>query len=544
MGITRDCLLILDFSQEAEGESIGCEISCASSTFLEMLRRRKSGTSMKLVVNTSMAMEEEGGPMALITPFVDATESEEVEGRLEERAEGQRLLLDNLNAQVWSVTEPGTYGAVNQPMADLLGLEKERVEGQGIADLREGKAAKIWIDGNRMAFEEKIPIGTEEWLKGPDGRFRIMDTTKVPLLNERGEVEYVICTAIEVTDKPEAEALSTRLGRILDRSVNEIYLFDAETLRFVQTNSAGLRNLGYSIEELREMTPLDLKRSMSPEEFMSLLASLKEGLKDEVVFETVHRRKDGSEYDVEVHLQLMREEKPPMYVAILMDVTERRRMTEALRIADRKIGLIGKVTRHDMLNHLSVIKGYAGLLSNGLSDQGLGRYLDRIEQAANRMEQQLIFQRDYEQMGTHKPIWIDLSELIGEVMGEFILGEVRVVVECQKLELFCDPMIERVMYNLMQNTLRHSGEVSQIRVSCDRGKENLALIYEDDGAGISREKKEKIFEYGFGKGIGHGLFLVREMLAVDGMSITENGEEGKGARFEILIPSSRFRFQG
>lgn len=535
--------MILDFNQEGEGESIDCGVPYASSTFLEMLRKRTNGTPMKLLVHASMAKDEEGRPMGFLASFVDVTESKEVERRLEEQTEGQRLLLDNLNAQVWYVTEPETYGTVNQPMADFLGLKKEQVEGHRIVDLREEKAAKNCIDGNRKAFEKKIPIRTEECVKGPEGRFHIMDTAKVPLLNKRGEVEYVICTAIDVTDKREAESLSTRLGRIWDRSVNEIYLFDAETLKFVQTNSTGLRNLGYSIEELREMTPLDLKRNMPPEEFMSLLASLKEGLKDEVVFETVHRRKDGSEYDVEVHLQLMREEEPPMYVAIIMDVTERKRMTEALIIADRKIGLIGKVTRHDMLNHLSVIKGYAGLLSKGLSDQALGRYLDRIEQATNKMEQQLIFQREYEQMGTHKPIWIDLNELIGGVMGEFFLGEVRFVVECQKLELFCDPMIERVVYNLMQNTLRHGGEVSQIRVSCERGKENLVLIYEDDGVGISQEKKEKIFEYGFGKGIGHGLFLVREMLAMDGMSIAENGEEGKGARFEILIPSSRFQFQ-
>jgi sensor histidine kinase regulating citrate/malate metabolism len=72
-------------------------------------------------------------------------------------------------------------------------------------------------------------------------------------------------------------------------------------------------------------------------------------------------------------------------------------------------------------------------------------------------------------------------------------------------------------------------------------RESLVLIVEDNGIGIPVDKKEKIFEFGCGKGAGFGLFLIREILGNTGIIITETGEPGTGAKFEILIPKGKFR---
>ncbi|MEK8090236.1 GAF domain-containing protein [Thermithiobacillus plumbiphilus] len=114
-----------------------------------------------------------------------------------------------------------------------------------------------------------------------------------------------------------------RLGRILERSANEIYIFDAETLLFEQVSQGALNNLGYSMDEMREMTPVDFK-PMSRPEFEDLIAPLRRGDQEVVQFETVHQRKDGSSYPVEVRLQLSREEKPPVFVATIEDISERK----------------------------------------------------------------------------------------------------------------------------------------------------------------------------------------------------------------------------
>jgi PAS domain S-box-containing protein len=121
----------------------------------------------------------------------------------------------------------------------------------------------------------------------------------------------------------ELQAQQTRLARLLDELSSEIYVFDADTLRFTGANAGARRNLGYSLDELCELTPLDLKPEQTPASFAELLAPLRNGARGQVSFETIHRRKDGSTYPVEVRVHLLATETPPAFVAVIQDITER-----------------------------------------------------------------------------------------------------------------------------------------------------------------------------------------------------------------------------
>jgi PAS domain S-box-containing protein len=138
--------------------------------------------------------------------------------------------------------------------------------------------------------------------------------------------------ANSVTQRPEEpnEARVGELGRILEESLNEIYVFDAESLRFLEVNRGARQNLGYSMEELRAMTPLDLKPELTAQSFAPLIQPLLDGQRQKVTFETAHRRKHGTQYPVEVHLQLSTFEGLPAFVAIILDTTERTRVEKAL----------------------------------------------------------------------------------------------------------------------------------------------------------------------------------------------------------------------
>lgn len=136
---------------------------------------------------------------------------------------------------------------------------------------------------------------------------------------------------IDLTDRKEAENMLARLGRILENSTNEIYVFDADTLHFVQANHGAQRNLGYSMEELKTLTPLDLKPGFTQQSFETLLAPLRHGETLSLVFETRHKRKDGSLYPVEVRLQLSRDETPPVFFAIIQDISERQQAEAQMR---------------------------------------------------------------------------------------------------------------------------------------------------------------------------------------------------------------------
>ncbi len=134
----------------------------------------------------------------------------------------------------------------------------------------------------------------------------------------------------EITERKYAEERTKSIAYILEDSLNEIYIFDAKTLRFIQVNKGGRLNLGYSVEELSSLTPLDLKPEFTVESFAKMVEPLRTGEKKRIQFMTVHRRKDGSLYDVEVHLQLSTFQSSPVFVAIILDITERKKMEETL----------------------------------------------------------------------------------------------------------------------------------------------------------------------------------------------------------------------
>jgi len=109
------------------------------------------------------------------------------------------------------------------------------------------------------------------------------------------------------------------------------------------------------------------------------------------------------------------------------------------------------------------------------------------------------------------------------------------------LEIFADPWLEKVFSNLIDNTLRYAEHVTTISVSFRESENGLDLFFEDNGIGIPLDEKEKIFERGYGKNIGYGLFMVREILAITELTIRETGEPGKGARYEIHVPGRYYR---
>ncbi|MHC4165621.1 MAG: PAS domain S-box protein [Planctomycetota bacterium] len=141
----------------------------------------------------------------------------------------------------------------------------------------------------------------------------------------------IINLGYDITERKRDEEKIVGLAHILETSLNEVYVFDAQTLKFVQVNEGARKNVGYSMEELQELTPLDIKPEFSMETFTELAELLHNGQEEIVNYETIHERKNGSLYPVEVHLQLSRLENRPVFVAIVLDITERKQAELAVR---------------------------------------------------------------------------------------------------------------------------------------------------------------------------------------------------------------------
>ena len=147
------------------------------------------------------------------------------------------------------------------------------------------------------------------------------------------EIETVEIIANEmwrIIQRRRLESRSARLSRVLENSLNEILIFDSQTMCFIDANKVAQSNLGFSMEELRSMTPLDIQPQFTTKSFVNLIETLRTGEQPELIFSTVHRRKDQTMYPVEIHLQYM-DEPQGVFVAVVRDIDDRLRMESELR---------------------------------------------------------------------------------------------------------------------------------------------------------------------------------------------------------------------
>ena len=231
--------------------------------------------------------------------------------------------------------------------------------------------------------------------------------------------------------------------------------------------------------------------------------------------------------------------------ALAVEIAERKEAEEALRLANRKIKTLSSITRHDIRNQLLVLRGFTGLAAEEIRDPGILRFLAQADRAAATIAAQIEFTKYYEDLGVNAPGWQDLLRLIDEARGQLSFPPATaVVVDLPPLEIYADGLIGKVFYNLLENSLRHGRTVSRIRFSFRETDAGAEIVYEDDGAGIAPEDRIHLFEKGFGKNTGLGLFLSREILSVTDIAIRETGESGKGARFGIFVPKDRYRVSG
>ncbi len=215
----------------------------------------------------------------------------------------------------------------------------------------------------------------------------------------------------------------------------------------------------------------------------------------------------------------------------------------AFHTANKKLNLLSSITRHDIKNQLLGLMGFIELSKEKCTDPEMLHFIEREDTAAQTIRRQIEFTKNYEDIGVHAPTWQDLGVHLAALRSLLSYGEIEVTVTIEGVEVFADPLLEKVFENLIENSHRHGERVRHISfTSIQSEPDTLTIVYEDDGIGVNETDKARIFEKGFGKNTGLGLFLSREILAITGLSIKESGVYGKGVRFEILVPKGKFRF--
>jgi PAS domain S-box-containing protein len=368
---------------------------------------------------------------------------------------------------------------------------------------------------------------------------------------ERNDRENQILAASESVIRESEE----RFRMLFEESPVPIFLAEVPSGSIAFINKKFLDHVGLSRDQVIGKRCVDLGILRDPKDQDRLVAAVMASNRVDDM-EVRFLKKDGTPVIDLVSMRMVALKAKPYCLTVLQDVTIQKAAEEethrytlelqqhavVLTEMNDKLNLLNSITRHDILNQLTVLIGYLEIMKIKFPDPALQEAVEREILAAHNIQTQIMFTKDYQDIGVQSPQWFDLRKVIASGTARLPLSQVSPLVHFDQLELYADPLLEKVFYNLMENALRHGKTVTTIEFSCKTLNDCLVVICQDNGMGIPAEYKEAIFERRFFKHTGFGLFLSRTILGITGITIRETGEPGKGARFEITVKAGAFRF--
>ena len=226
-----------------------------------------------------------------------------------------------------------------------------------------------------------------------------------------------------------------------------------------------------------------------------------------------------------------------------IDLTERKLAEDTLLRVNQKLNVLSQLTRQDLTTQIFILNSYLEMAKKKATGQDeIIKNIESGERTIKFIKEITEFTKDYQNMGEKPPKWQNVKLAILFGLSHISIGKIQHSLETENLEIFADSLLEKAFQGLLENSVKHGGNVSEIRVSHTITPDWITVVFEDNGIGISSEKKERIFLRGEGaRASVRGLFFVQEILSITGITLRETGEPGKGARFEMTVPKGAWR---
>ncbi len=524
------------------GESLFAETFCSALN---------GGRGAYVWATATSMFNDQGERIGAIESIRDITERKRAEEALRESIQRYELVMEGSSAGLWDSDVINKHIHFSSHWKAMRGYTDDEIgdsEQEWISRIHPDDAPRI-VAAIQAHLEGKTEIYEEEYrVRRKDGSIIwVLDRGKA-VRNASGKVIRNVGSEIDITERKQAEELLResvqRYELVMEGSSAGLWDWDVPNKR-IHFSSQWKAMRGYTDAEIGD-SETEWSSRIHPDDESRVLAALQAHFEGQTqVYEEEYRIrcKDGSLKWILDRGKAVRDAMGRTIRAAgsEIDITERKRAEVALRQANTKLSILNSITRHDISNQLMVVNGLIELSKQREMDHDLAQNLEKMSRAATNVQEQIAFTKDYQELGIKAPAWASVGRRVASAFA--MLHPQGMVLEdrTEGIEVLTDPLADKVHYNLIDNSMRHGGNVTRIKVSAEQVGDAMMIVYEDDGKGIDDEQRKHLFEKGFGKNTGYGLFLIQEILAITGITIAEKGVAGKGVRFEMLVPPGAWR---
>lgn len=508
----------------------------------ETERITKDSTHIQISLSLSPIRNNRGEIVGISEIAHDITERQRLQKAILYEKEQWELTFDAVPDMVAIIDNQFRMTRVNKAMADRLGITPGEAVGLRCHDVVHHTAMPHGLCPHRLLLKDGHSHSVDIHEENLNGDFFL---TVSPIRDPDGTVAGSVHILHDITERKKMEAAlrkSEARYRNVIENIQDVFFRVSQESTIVMASPSAVKIFGYaSVQDLIGLPITSLWKD--PQKRGELLDAMKARNGAVQDWEAEFKKSDGTAFWVSLTVRLRMDDHGGFAgtEGIIRDISKRKKAEVALKSALKKLNMLSSITRHDILNQIMGLRAYLEISKEDLKGTKHEAFIEKENQAAEAIQRQIEFTKYYEDIGVNEPRWQDAGAVISEALTQLNPAGVDVQVEMTGIEIFADPLIVKVFFNLMENSLRHGERVTVMSFSATETDAGLVIVYQDNGVGISSEDKQKLFRKGFGKHTGLGLFLSREILAITGVTITENGEPGKGVRFEITVPKGAWR---
>jgi PAS domain S-box-containing protein len=511
---------------------------------IEIQFRHKAGNLMTGLYSADVITIHD--EVCILANIDDITERKQAEEGLRESEEQFRNLFEHAPVGIFHSIPGGKFLAANPALVSMLGYSSPEELISNTTDM----TTQIYVNPEERPKIMQALLSTDGWVHYDEVLWRrkdqgiiSVDMTGRKVQKSSREISYLEGFIVDITERKQIEQAlkenEEKFISIFEEAPDPILILDA-AYHILEVNR-GFENVFDCFNNLVTESYIDDLGMCLTGHTLDLILE-KTGSGDNITHQEMNLvRQNGVPFIADVAISRIIIQSKPCLLIQIHDIDEIRRAHDAITQVNNKLKILSSITRHDILNRIIVTSAYSEMILEEITDETLRKRLDAIKQVTHEIQNLIEFTGQYNDLGATIPEWQKIEYILNYRLIQGLLSGIELTSDLAGLEIYADRMLEKVMYNLIENSVRHGQNLTRICLTSHEKARDMVILYEDDGGGLIVDEKEKAFKKGFGKNTGLGLFLIREILSITGISIIENGEPGVGVRFEIRVPAGKWR---